>query len=275
MKELLIKSVGSSLNVLSYVAPRFASKKAIKLFSTPRKGQLEDSGIPILQSAYFEELEFGNLSIATYRWIGKNKTVLLAHGWESNATRWYKLIKKLKKLDYNIIALDAPAHGKSGGQEFNAILYSEFIFKVAKKYTPEIIIGHSVGGMATIFGQHKYKLPSVKKIVLLGAPAHFKGLYARYVKLMGYNKKITESMNALIEVRFGYHPNYFSTAKFSENIAASGLIIHDRKDTIIPYDEALLMQKHYKNSQLISTTNLGHSLNDATVNENIINFIKN
>ena len=274
MRKLLFKSVGGSLNVLSYVAPMYASKKAIKLLSTPRKGKLQDSEIPILQSAYYEELDYNGVSIATYRWIGKNTTVLLAHGWESNTARWDRLIRQLKQENHNIVALDAPAHGKSEGREFNAILYSEFIFKVAKKHKPEVVIGHSVGGMACVFGQSKYKLPSIKKMVLLGVPAHFEGLYKRYVKLMGYNTKIAEGMNNLILHRFGHKPDYFSVANFSENLGVKGLIIHDCFDTIIPYEEALLLHQYFKNSELITTSNLGHSLNSPTVNENIINFIK-
>ena len=53
----------------------------------------------------------------TYRWLGKKETILLAHGWESNSFRWKDLIVKLDTaLDYNVIALDAPAHGRSSGE---------------------------------------------------------------------------------------------------------------------------------------------------------------
>ena len=68
----------------------------------------------------------------TYYWEGNNKTILLAHGWESNSFRWKNLITELQRYGYSIVALDAPAHGDSGSKMFNAILYSEFINMLLK-----------------------------------------------------------------------------------------------------------------------------------------------
>ena len=70
------------------------------------------------------------------------------HGWESNSGRWKNIIQRLQQEQYNIVALDAPAHGASGSSSFNAILYSKFITVVSKNFKPNFFIGHSVGGMA-------------------------------------------------------------------------------------------------------------------------------
>ena len=146
--SIIIKLIGSTLNGISYISPKYASKLAINLFSKPRKGKITEEQLPLLESAFIEEHTYNDLSIMTYRWIGKGKTILLVHGWESNSARWEFLIKEFKIKGYTIVALDAPAHGNSGGKFFNAVLYAEFINVVANKFQPEIIIGHSVGGMA-------------------------------------------------------------------------------------------------------------------------------
>ena len=153
----------------------------------------------------------------TYRWLGKKETILLAHGWESNSFRWKDLIVKLKAMDYNVIAFDAPAHGRSSGKVFNAVMYSECINLVAKKFNANIIIGHSVGGMATTFFQQKYQLPSVEKLILLGAPSNYVGVFSRYAKMMGYNTRISKAMNDIILERFNNEPEHFNAAKFSES----------------------------------------------------------
>ena len=254
-------------------APQYAARKALKLFATPRKGRLTDEQLPILQSAYVDELKYNDLAVFTYRWLGEGKTVLLAHGWESNASRLHYLIKHLKERNFNIIAIDAPAHGNSGGREFNAILYSEFLNIAAQKYQPEIIIGHSVGGMATIFFQNKYQLKSLKKIVTLGAPAHFEGVFERYSSMMTYNTKIIKAMDDLILKRFGNPPSHFSAAKFSESLSVNGLIIHDEYDAIIPYNDAKLIHEHFKDSELITTKNLGHGLKGEIATNSILEFI--
>ena len=255
------------------VSSKYAAHKALNLFASPRKGSYTEAQINAVDSALFQKFSFDNLDIATYRWLGKGKNILLAHGWESNASRWEYLLKEFKAQGYNIIALDAPSHGRSGGKQFNAVLYSEFINVVAKKFQAEVIVGHSVGGMASVFCMHNYNLPFVKKMILLGAPAHFTGVFSRYKTMMGYNKRISNGLDSIVLERFGKPVDYFSAASFTESIEAEGLIVHDKKDKIIPYEDALLFANRYKNSELISTTGYGHGLKNQSITPSIVEFI--
>ncbi|WP_299115220.1 alpha/beta hydrolase [uncultured Winogradskyella sp.] len=273
MSSFVIKSIGNALNATSLVSSKYASKKALNLFASPRKGRYTDEQRKVVSSALFEEITYDGLDIATYRWNGKGKTILLVHGWESNASRWDYILEDLKAQNYNIIALDAPAHGRSGGKQFNAVLYSEFINIVAQKFQPEAMIGHSVGGMASVFFMHSYPLDSVKKMILLGAPAHFTGVFARYKSMMGYNRRISNGLDRIVLERFGKSVDYFSAANFTKSIKAKGLIIHDKKDKIIPYEDAQLFANRYKNAELISTSGFGHGLKDKSLTPKVIEFI--
>ena len=273
MSSFVIKSIGNALNATSLISSKYATKKALRLFATPRKGRYTEDQRKVVSSALYEELTYDDLDIATYRWHGKGKTVLLVHGWESNVSRWDYLLDDLKKQDYNIIALDAPAHGRSAGKQFNAVLYSECINIVAQKFQPEVIIGHSVGGMASVFFMHNYPSTSVKKLVLLGAPAHFTGVFARYKSMMGYNRRISKGLDHVVLERFGKPVDYFSAANFTKSIEAKGLIIHDKMDRIIPFEDALLFANRYKNAELFETKGFGHSLKDASLTPKIIGFI--
>ena len=269
----MIKSIGNALNLASFISSKFASQIAINLFATPRKGSYNEDQKKIVSSAFFQELIYKDLTITTYRWVGKNKTILLTHGWESNASRWDYILKDLRAQDYNIIALDAPAHGRSGSKQFNAVLYSEFINRVAQKYKPEVLIGHSVGGMANVFCMYNFELPTVKKMILLGSPAHFTGVFLRYKKMMGYNSRISKGIDALVLEVFKKPVDHFSAAKFSESIEAKSLIIHDKMDKIIPFEDAQLLVNGFKNSEFISTTGFGHGLKDESLTPQIIEFI--
>ncbi|APY09063.1 alpha/beta hydrolase [Winogradskyella sp. J14-2] len=273
MSSFVIKSIGNALNATSLISSKYASKKALHLFASPRKGRYTDNQETIVDSAKFETLSHNEYNIATYHWQGHGPTILLAHGWESNASRWSYILNDLKAQEYNIIALDAPAHGKSSGRQFNAVLYADCISVVAKKFEPEVILGHSVGGMATIFSLHNYNLPFVNKIVSLGAPAHFSGVFSRYKSMMGYNKRISKGLDNIVYERFGKPVDYFSAANFTKTIEAEGLIIHDKKDKIIPFEDALLFANRYKNSELIETEGFGHGLKDASLTPKIIEFI--
>ena len=273
MSNLIIKSIGNSLNILSYTSPKLASNKALKLFATPQKGRYNEAQKRLIIDADKKTLRYNNLNIATYHWKGKGKTILLAHGWESNTSRWSYILNDLKAQNYNIIALDAPVHGDSDGKEFNAILYSEFINIVSKTYHPEVIIGHSVGGMASTFCLHNHSISSVKKFILLGAPANFTGVFKRYKDMMGFNKKISDGLDTIVINRFGNNVDYFSAANFSKHFDFEGLIIHDKKDKIIPYEDALLFKDNFKNSKLITTEGFGHGLKDKSLTPKIIEFI--
>lgn len=275
MRNILVKLVGNSLNSISYLSKSYATNKALSLFSKPRKGQITTIQSAFLETAVHETVIYESFGIMTYKWAGHKQTILLVHGWESNSGRWIPLINQLKKNDYNIIALDAPAHGRSGSPYFNALLYAEFIYEVAKKHRPEIVIGHSVGGMAAVFFQNKYQLTSVKKMVLLGSPSDFKDVLKRYTDLLGYNSIISKHLNHIIKERFGSEPETFSTARYAKTLNAQGLIIHDEDDPVIPYSDAVLIQSNFKNSQLITTKGIGHSLNHKKVRSHISEFIEN
>lgn len=273
MKEILVKIIGTYYNALSYVSKPYAADKALYLFTKPRAGKINEEQSDFLHTAYQEELHFENFPIMTYRWLGTKQTILLTHGWESNSARWKKWILALQKRGFNVVALDAPGHGRSGSSVFSAMLYAEFINVVANRFSPDIVIGHSVGGMASAFFQHKYQFGNLKKIILLGAPSEFQDIMSRYTDMLGYNQRIVSQLQHSIIKTFGSPADTFSTAKFLATIQSEGLIIHDKDDRIIPYNDALLLKNSFKNSQLITTKGLGHSLMDDSVANHIYAFI--
>jgi pimeloyl-ACP methyl ester carboxylesterase len=273
MNKYLPKIIGSSINFISHLSTPFAVHLAFQLFSRPQK-KARKMDFEFLNTAVQKKLSYQSFNIMTYHWEGTKETILLVHGWESNTSRWKKLIEDLKANNYNIIALDAPAHGNSGNALFNAVLYSECIHEVAKTIGPSIIIGHSVGGIASVLSIHNSPLASVQKLVLLGAPSNFEGIFTRYKSMMRYNRKVSEGIDQFVFNRFGHFPSYYHIKNFSNNIYSKGLVIHDKEDTIIPYSDALEYQEFYKNSRLISTSGLGHGLKSKEINEHILDFIK-
>ena len=272
---ILQKIIGLSVNLISFISPKASARIAIFLFTKPFKGHVTKDQSDFLATAFREEFFYKNTPIMSYRWLGQKDTVLLVHGWESNSSRWKNLILALKQQNFNIVALDAPAHGHSGGNRFNALLYAEFIQVVAQRFNPAVVIGHSVGGMSTIFSQNKYQNPFIKKIVLLGSPSEFKNILDRYTQVLGYNQRTTKQITSTIIARYGASPEDFSTAKQLKNITSEGLIIHDKNDHVIPYEDAVLIKAHFKKSALITTEGFGHALRDHSINKHICEFLEN
>lgn len=273
MDRYIPKIIGFFINFTSVFSSKYAAQIAITLFSSPFKGKTKPHEAKYLSKAIQKPLTYKDLTIQTYHWQGHKDTVLLAHGWESNSYRWKDLISILKQANYNIVALDAPAHGSSSGKLFNAIIYSECINAVAKKFKATIIIGHSFGGMAAVFSQYNRPQKHLNKMVLLGAPSNFTGIFSRYSKLMSYNSRVNNAMNLHILKYFNQLPNYFSASNFSRNFTAKGLIIHDKKDKIIPFQDGLDYKECYTHSKFISTTGLGHGLKSDTIYNHILEFL--
>ncbi|EGV44605.1 alpha/beta hydrolase [Bizionia argentinensis JUB59] len=268
------KIIGILINFAGLFSKETAARMAMYLFTTPRSGQINEKQSDFLDTSLQEEIMVENIPVMTYRWFGKGETILLAHGWESNSARWQYLIDPLLKLNFNIIALDAPAHGRSGSKRFNAVLYGEFIKVVSKKHKADFLIGHSVGGMASVFSQNNSEYRDISKIILLGAPAEFTDVLDRYYKMMCFSKRTIKAINQLIKDRLQAGPESFSTAKYLECLTIDGLIIHDEKDGIIPYQDALILNMSLRNSKLVTTTGFGHSLIDESISNHIYEFLK-
>ncbi|MFH4967106.1 alpha/beta hydrolase [Gaetbulibacter sp. M240] len=273
MEKHLPKIIGFFINVIEVFSRSYAAKLAIKLFGTPRKGRLSEDEQAFLKEAKHDTFLCLDFEIQTYKWQGKKDTIILAHGWESNTYRWKDLIHTLTASDFTVISLDGPAHGNSSGKRFNTLDYSACLAEVAKNNKADVIIGHSVGGMATIFSISFHKVSNLKKIVLLGAPSNFSGVLNRYGDFMGYNKRVMNAIEAQIEKEFNHHPNYFNTSEFSKDISAEGLVIHDKKDPIIPFRDALDYKDHFPNATLIETKGYGHGLKSDEVYKHITKFL--
>ncbi len=268
---IFVKATGRCLNILSYFVPKHTAKIAYGIFSKPRKGKLDASHLPlILQQASHEKLNDFHI----YRWHGDEKMVLLAHGWESNSSRWSRLLTQLKKENYTIIAIDAPAHGLSGGTDFNAIKYASCMANVIQLYKPQYIIGHSVGAMACIYNQFKNPNSSIEKIVCLGAPSDFRLIFNNYINMLGYNKRVVAVLEQYYIANFDVKIDDFSCASFAKSITVAAFIAHDTADAIIPASESKKIHANLQNSIYVETTGLGHSLQNKVLFEKIINFLQ-
>ena len=271
---ILVKSVGLYINTLSYIAPKKAFALAYKLFSQPRKGRITEHKTPkTLLKAEHVSHKHKEHEFQTYIWKGNDDIILLIHGWESNASRWKKLLSHLKKTGKTIIAIDGPAHGKSSGKEFNVPTYAEFIDVVVQKYNPKIVIGHSIGGNAIAYFQAHYN-HNFEKIVLLGAPSDFKIILDNYIKMLSLNKRIHQSLIDYTKKRFNLTIDDFSASKFLKNSTIEGIVAHDVQDTVVLFEEGKKISKAWEKAQFIETKGLGHSMHDAYLYQTIFDFIQ-
>ncbi|MBT8306798.1 MAG: alpha/beta hydrolase [Maribacter sp.] len=265
---------GTYFNFLSTLSKRKAAEKAFTLFCTPRKGRVRPEQYDFLEEAKSHRLWAGGEEIQTYHWPGDNETILLLHGWESNAFRWRNLITFLKKENYNIVAFDAPAHGYSTGTILNMPLYTECTKVVVDTFKPKILIGHSVGGMNTLYHQEKYPNAEIEKIVTIGSPSRLKDIIVHYQQMLSFNNTVLSGLDDLFKSLFDFRIHEFSTSEFKGHLPKKGLVIHDEEDTIAPFSASESVHAAWENSSFLKTKGLGHSMHQNKVNLHIMDFLK-
>lgn len=274
IKKLIPKLYGIYFNILVLFFKRKTAEKVFNVFCTVRKGKILPSQKNFIDPVKDKVHSFGEHKIQSYQWQGTKETILLLHGWESNTYRWHKLIKKLQKADFTIIAFDAPAHGYSSGEYLNVPIYAEILEHMIQYYKPKHLVGHSVGGMTIMFHQYYNPKSDIEKIVTIGSPSEFHEIMAHYQQLLGFNSKVLELLDEYLFHKLGFRIHELSTPTFAKTNTKKGLLFHDRLDKVTPYHGSERVHSAWKGSQLVSTEGFGHSMHQDEVNEQIIDFLE-
>jgi len=274
IKFVIAKLLGLYINILSYTRPAKASRLAYRFFSEPRSGRLVKDQLPdILNEAECELIPYNNDVFQTYTWKGNETTVILVHGWESNASRWKLFITYLKKAGCTIIAIDGPAHGLSSGTEFTIPRYAEFIDVIVQKHKPQYMVGHSLGGSTVLYYQSHFYNTSLEKLVIMGAPCDFTMVVDNYIGLLSLNKNVFGLLNKHFLDNLNIKTEEFSGRLFAAKINIKGLVAHDEDDTTVAYNEGRKIAGAWPLSKFVSTKGLGHSMHSDNLYTKIFSFL--
>lgn len=272
MKNIIPKLVGSYLNILSFLSPGYAARKGFELFCSPSQKPLKDYQRNFLNEAKSFEFQYKDLTIQSYKWGSGAKKVLFIHGWNSHTYRWKPYLTYFPPDEYTLLAIDAPAHGLSGGKLNNVPLYSQVIDIYLKKIGPlQGIICHSMGCFATLYSLSKNPQSDVKNLVLLAPAAEAYEFFEYYAKMLFLSDRTKRMIVDHFMKHFNRAPEYYSAKKFAEKINLPTLIIHDHSDQVIPVKHAFDIQKAI-NGHLITTEKLGHRLLHDKIYEIVADF---
>ena len=272
------KAIAITAKFLEKTAPRLLVKFIAKIFVTPiqyptpvRENEMLESSLQEL--CYIPSLN-KKINVFKYKNLESDKKVLIVHGWSGRGTQLYSIAKELAKKGYQIISFDGPSHGKSDGKQSHMKEFIDSIDEINKQYGPfEYIIGHSLGAMST--ANAIANGVATKKAVLIAGGDVVTDVIDEFIKLMDLDLKFSKKLQRKFEKDFEIKMNDFSVSKIGKKIEIPCLIIHDTEDTDVPYSCAVNIQKNIKNSELVTTTGLGHRkiLGDKKVIQNIIEFL--
>lgn len=262
--------------VLSKLSPFAASRFAAKLFLTPFKYKLpeREKNMDDLSRQYRFTIPKTNREIVIYEFGQSSKKVLLVHGWSGRGTQLAKIAEALKDKGYSTVSFDAPAHGKAPGQKSMMLDFIDAVQILDENYGPfEAVIGHSLGGMATLRAAKEGL--KAKKLVIIGTANSITHITREFAKNLKMNRKVADKMKAHFDKKFDIDLDSYSGAISAKEVSIPTLVIHDEDDVDVKISSAYDIHEALQNSELYTTKGLGHRriLGDPKVINKITTFI--
>lgn len=253
---------------VGWVAPQALASKLRADFMTPRVSPPRDWELPMLARAERVTLRFG---LSALRW-GSGPAVLLMHGWEGRPTQFAGLIEALVGAGYAVIALDAPAHGRSPGREANVVLFARALLEAAGELPPlKAVIGHSMGGASALLATQLGLRADT--VVSIAAPSRILTMLRRFAHYMGLPAPARSRFIRLVEQHAGMPATQLDVARY--RLDFPGLIVHAADDPMVPFSEAEAMHHAWFDSRLLRLEAGGHHrvLADPRVHQAVLELL--
>lgn len=233
------------------LAPQMLASRLRVRFMTPRSLPPRDWELPLLASAERITLRFG---LSALRW-GSGPAVLLMHGWEGRPTQFAMLIRGLVDAGYAVVALDAPAHGRSPGREANVVLFARALLEAASELPPlHAVIGHSMGGASALLATQMGL--RAEALVCISAPSRILTMLRGFARFMGLPPSARAHFISQVERTAGIPAAHLDVQRY--RLELPGLIVHAEDDPVVPVGEAELIHKAWFDSQLLCLPAGGH-----------------
>lgn len=236
---------------LGRVAPEWAASRMRKVFMTPRPLQPRDWELPLLASSERITLRFG---LSALRW-GQGPVVLLMHGWEGRPTQFARLISELVGAGYSVVALDAPAHGRSPGREAHPLLFARALLEAAEELPPlRAVIGHSMGGASALLALQLGL--RTEALVTIAAPSRILAVLRRFAGSVGLPAEARYRFIRQVERQTGLPAAQLDVERYRLDIP--GLVVHAEDDGQVPVADAQAIHAAWPGSRLLRLADGGH-----------------
>ncbi len=185
--------------------------------------------------------------------------VLLAHGWEFQSGRMAAFVQPLLSAGYRVVAFDFPAHGRSEGEYGTMVDFAEAIANAIDAFgNVHAVVGHSFGGQSAAWlFSHRHYL-AVQRLVMIAAASSVEYLAEVSGPIVNASDADRAAFHASFERRMGAPMRAFDVPGAASHIQIPTLIIHDKRDLMVPYSHAEAYASAIPHATLMTTTGLGH-----------------
>jgi len=261
-QKLALRYVRARLNILSLVSPQKAAVKAFRFFCTPQQ-RVRKKGSALFEGGERLSFPLGKHTIRGHRWIPAiqpEKRVLIAHGWESASRNFEAYISPLLRKGYEVVAFDAPAHGRSGGRRTTLPDYVQMLRTVEQNYGPfDSYMGHSLGGLALALLLESSPHHPESRVALIAPAVETTTAVAMFAKLLQLPAQTVKAIDDHVQEISGHPFAWYSLRRALHHVHATILYLQDEEDRVTPASEAeLVRQDGHHNIRYVFTRGLGH-----------------
>jgi pimeloyl-ACP methyl ester carboxylesterase len=259
-QRLAIGYIRAKFKLLSSISKKKAAKQAFTLFCTPQRRNLKKPP-KIFEEAESLQLKVEGILVKGWRWNHPGaKKALIIHGFESSVVNFDRYIRPLIKKGYEILAFDAPAHGKSGGKEITAPLFKKTIQEVCKTFGPvQSFMAHSFGGLAVSLALEEMSHNTDTRLVLIAPATETLTAIDTFFRFLKLDDAVRTEFDKIIIKKGGVSPAWYSIRRAMQHIKARVLWIHDEEDDTTPIEDVRKVQeKNYPQIHFVITKGLGH-----------------
>ncbi len=259
-QQIAIGYIRTKFKLLSALSKQKAAEKAFQLFCTPQYRNRKKLP-PVFEKAEKLNFKFEENHIQGYRWNHPSeKKLLILHGYESSVINFDRYIKPLMKEGFEVLAFDAPAHGRSSGKQINVLSYKNFVLHIHRVYGPIYnFIAHSFGGLALSLALEEMKQDENSRIVFIAPAAETTTAIDSFFNFLKLDNEVRKEFNKIISEKSGRLPEWFSISRIAENIQGQVLWLQDKDDQMTPLsDVEPIIRKNYPNFKFVISEGLGH-----------------
>lgn len=276
-QRLAIGYIRAKFKLLSSISKKKAAEKAFALFCTPLRRNRK--ALPrIFEDGEKMRFEMENTIIRGWRWNHpSNRKVLIIHGFESSVINFDRYIKPLTRKGYEVLAFDAPAHGRSGGKRITAPMYKEMIKTIHEQFGPvQSYMAHSFGGLALSLALEEIPHSEDYRVVLIAPATETTTAIGSFFQFLRLDHGVREEFEKLV-IRYGGLPSsWYSIRRALKNIPAQVLWFHDEEDDTTPLSDVFrVREENHSHIRFIITKGLGHRriYRDNQVSKAIVEFL--
>jgi pimeloyl-ACP methyl ester carboxylesterase len=239
---------------LAALPPALAGDAAFRIFCMPELSQYRSADHDILterarfhlRNATWERVPTPVGEVQAYVFepdTPRRGTVLLVHGWTSEASFMTAFVEPLRRSGLRVVAFDFPAHGLSPGRRTNLAACAQALYGVCRYYGRiYAVVAHSFGGFVSLLvaegGPPMPHATPIERFVLLACPNRLSVVTGDFSVRLGLGARGQRAYERHLD-RVGHRPvSTFSATALLGKVGAPTLLMHGSDDCDVPYRNA-------------------------------------